>query len=286
MWRLDHKKFTLLARSRGTHLTAQVHELTHVNPEVSSHVFCVSPLWQGPMIHRFHSPHPSQHLAHSFGVGKKVLGYCLRSRPCSRWQNNNGQGLDWGFQLGCQLFPRDYRMWTYVNCDVIVFWNLKTLDIDLRDGAAGIFLSWIKLDHQSLLAQTPGVKLNHDDENHDDLERDAIFLQPCVSNQKSMHAFLFFSNTTSLCPSVLSVCQKRVGVEGFINASKYSVVMQSIRYHHHTHPHTFPAPTKRSPRSGGNAAEREVERHLQRKRTLPECLRSYCHINSNILNMI
>ena len=234
MWRLDHKKFTLLARSRGTHLTAQVHELTlkfHLMSSVFLH------FGKAQWFIDFIALIPHNIWPIPFAWEKKVLGYCLRPRPCSRWQNNNGQGLDWGFQLGGQLFPRDYRMWTYVNCDVIVFWNLKTLDIDFRDAAAGIFLAWIQLDHQSLLAQTPGVKLNHDDENHDDLERDAIFLQPCVSNQKSMHAFLFFSNTTSLCPSVLSVCQKRVGVEGFINASKYSVVMQSIRYHHHTHPH-------------------------------------------------
>ena len=146
--------------------------------------------------------------------------------------------------------------------------------------------SWIQLDHQSLLA-TPGVKLNHDDENHDDLERDAIFLQPCVSNQKSMHAFLFFSNTTSLCPSVLSVCQKRVGVEGFINASKYSVVMQSIRYHHHTHPYThFQHLLRQDLLDQGEMQQRGGKAPAEEKNSACSGLRSYCHINSHILNMI
>ena len=114
---------------------------------------------------------------------------------------------------------------------------------------------------QTLMPQTPGVKLNRDDENHNDLERDAIFSSTLrVKPEEHACLFLMFSLTPLAwdykpLSFSLSVCQEQVGVEGFI--SIHFQILSSPAVHSLRSRHTFPAhSTKRSPRSGEKCRER------------------------------
>ena len=140
-----------------------------------------------------HIPDPWQHLTHSlWGKGTGVLSQAKTVLKVAEQQRPR---THLGFSA--LLFPRDSAFGNasgFVNlCELRCDCVLKPLNSRHRlyRWAAGIFLSWIQLDHQFR-----HLCLRHQESSSTATTRITMilkgmpfFLQPCVSNQKNMHAF-------------------------------------------------------------------------------------------------